>query len=147
MARPSIQTSLLQASGAEAPESSSSAAPRSRNQGAFYIDSIVSFAAPGEQDSIVIRNYGPGTGNLTGFRLTDSDTRAPGYVFGQTGCASQAIVRSGDSVRVSQRGANNTCGFSFNLGIADEVNLFDSEGRVVSRFEWNTSRQGYAFYR
>lgn len=87
----------------------------------LVVEKVIPYPAAGSVNTITIRNIGGQTANLTGYRLTDSDTRpvaaANNFVFGaDTDCTGGniTIVPTG-SLTLRPKNDSNPCGFSFGV--------------------------------
>lgn len=95
----------------------------------------------GERDSITLCNIGGQTCNITGWRVTDSDTAegpsSQGLIFGEAPCAGNTTLIPTECIRLLPLETPNvTCGFEFAVSFRDEVNLFDESSRLVAKVSW-----------
>lgn len=87
----------------------------------MVIDRVVAYPAEGGTPLVVLRNTGGQTANLTGWRLTDSDTRtveaAMNYVFGAPPCTdpSNYTIDPSRTLTLYPKSDANPCGFAFGI--------------------------------
>ncbi|GFH16771.1 LTD domain-containing protein [Haematococcus lacustris] len=85
------------------------------------IDRVVAFPSDGQTVKVVLRNVGGQTANITGFRLTDSDTRnveaAQNLVFGRDVCNTygNTTIEPGRAMELVPRTNSTPCGFPFGI--------------------------------
>eukprot|EP01023_Acetabularia_acetabulum_P060828 TRINITY_DN731_c1_g1_i12.p1 TRINITY_DN731_c1_g1~~TRINITY_DN731_c1_g1_i12.p1 ORF type:complete len:474 (-),score=84.79 TRINITY_DN731_c1_g1_i12:1246-2667(-) len=115
--------------------------------GKVVIERVVAYPSTGRTDEITLRNIGGQTVDLTGWVLTDNKQTSDQYVFGQTGCEEQAILKPGFSVILYPFSSNNTCGFQFGISFTDEVNLFNQTNDLQDSVAWTQSSRGVSIYR
>lgn len=87
----------------------------------IVIEKVIPYPTPGSFNIVVLRNIGGQTANLTGYRLTDSDTRpvaaANDFIFGSDpSCigGNVTILPTGSLV-LRPKNDTNLCGFTFGI--------------------------------
>ncbi|PNH00368.1 hypothetical protein TSOC_013811, partial [Tetrabaena socialis] len=116
------------------------------------IDRVVAYPAANASPLIVLRNVGGQTANLTGWRLTDSDTRTVGaamnLIFGAPSCTgpSNVAIDPSRTLTLQPKNESNPCGFPFGISFRDEVNLFDPAGKLVATAKWPNAEMGTALH-
>lgn len=85
------------------------------------IEAVMPYPPEGQQPFIVLRNMGGQLANLSGWRLTDGDTRtveaAMNLVFGQAPCdnAGNVTIEPSRSLTLKPKSDAAPCGFPFGI--------------------------------
>lgn len=83
--------------------------------GEVVIEEVVSYPGDEAKDTVVLRNIGGQTVDMTGWQLSDSSGVSV-LTFGEGDCSTDTFLAPAAKLVLKHQGQENTCGLSFTVG-------------------------------